>query len=73
MPEVAGVYKQGVIRLLETPEGVPEGPVRVRIEEDRPQKARRLLEYGKYLQGRLSTEEDFAFAEWTGEGEGDAG
>lgn len=65
---VAGIYKEGKIELLETPAGVREGRVLVTLQEDdRPQPAPRYLQYGKYTQGRLSTEEDFKIAEWRGE------
>lgn len=59
---VAGIYKNGKIELLETPRGVPEGPVEVIVMESVPAKpGARLLQRGKYQgSGRpLSTEEDF--------------
>jgi hypothetical protein len=71
---IAGIYKAGKIELLETPSGVPEGPVRVILIEDGTAKsALRYLQRGKYKgAGRLSTEEDFKAAEWRGEDLADA-
>ena len=64
---VAGIYEQGVIKLLETPAGVREGPVRVILMEANGDKAApRPLQFGKYQGGRLSTLEDFRGAEWRG-------
>jgi hypothetical protein len=67
---VTGIYKDGKIELLETPPGVREGRVLVTLQEDdRPKPEPRYLQYGKYSQGRMSTEEDFKIAEWRGEEE----
>jgi hypothetical protein len=67
---VTGIYREGKIELLSMPAGVREGPVRVTLEEVtevRPEPS--LLPYGKYREGRESTEEDFRIAEWRGEPE----
>jgi hypothetical protein len=65
---VAGIYKEGKVELLATPAGVREGPVLVTLEEITPDKpAPELLPYGRYAEGRESTEEDFEIAEWRGE------
>lgn len=72
---VAGIYKDGKIELLESPSGVPEGPVQVILVESGPSKpGARLLERGKYRHsGRpMSTDEDFKLAEWHGEEDLDA-
>ena len=64
---VPGIYKQGTIELLETPTGVREGRVLVTILEDHDgQSAPRFLQFGKYSQGPMSTEQDFNIA--SGEG-----
>ncbi len=69
---VRGVYKKGTIELLETPAGLREGPVRVvLVEEAVPRAAPRLLTFGKYHAGSLSTVQDFKDAEWRGEAEFD--
>jgi hypothetical protein len=70
---VTGVYRQGKLELLETPQGLREGPVRVvLIEQEGPVPPRRHLTFGKYQGGRLSTLEDFRQAQWHGEVEFDA-
>jgi hypothetical protein len=67
---VAGIYKQGRIELLGTPTGIREGPVLVTVQEMTERKLEpQLLPYGKYSEGRESTEEDFEIAEWRGEDE----
>lgn len=67
---VAGIYKNGQIELLEKPDGIQEGPVRVILVENGPSKpAPRLLERGKYRHSGhpMSRDEDFTMAEWRGE------
>ena len=64
---VAGVYENGLIKLLERPAGVPEGRVRVTLAPERVQPRQRRLSYGKYRGGRVSCEDDFHIAEWRGE------
>lgn len=65
---VVGIYRKGIIELLELPEEIQEGPVTVILSQtevdvsDRPG-----FWYGKYSKGRLSDEEDFKIAEWHGE------
>ena len=69
---VAGVYRKGRVELLEIPEGLREGRVRVTLEEDAAvELAPRYLVRGKYSGPRMSTEEDFKIAEWHGEPEFD--
>jgi hypothetical protein len=45
---VSGIYKDGKIELLETPDGVPEGRVRVFLMEEKPKPEPRYLVRGKY-------------------------
>jgi len=67
---VAGIYKEGRIELLAAPAGIREGPVLVTIEQLTKAKPKAcLLPYGRYQEGRESTEEDFKIAEWRGEPE----
>jgi len=69
---VKGVYNQGKIELLETPAGLPEGPVRVIVFAEEPRKAPpTYLTFGKYRTGKMSSLEDFQNAEWHGEEEFD--
>ena len=70
---VEGIYKDGKIELLETPNGVPEGRVRVIVmpEPDGPKPPPRMMTFGRYP-GDRSTLEDFKDAEWHGEKEWDA-
>ena len=69
---VQGIYRDGAIELLETPDGVQEGRVTVTLKQsDVTAKADRPLICGKYRDGRFSTEEDFKSAEWHGEKEFD--
>jgi hypothetical protein len=68
---VSGIYKDGKIELLETPEGVPEGHVRVLVIEEKPKPEPRYLEFGKYKGDKDTTLEDFKDAEWHGEAEFD--
>jgi len=69
---VAGIYKEGRIELLAEPRGVHEGPVLVTLEQiSNDKQVPCLLPYGKYREGRESTEEDFELAEWRGESEPD--
>ncbi len=61
---VDGIYKQGKIELLQPPNDLPEGPVRVIvIAENRPKPPPRMITYGMYP-GDTSTLEDFKFTEW---------
>lgn len=67
---VEGRYAQGKIELLETPVGLPEGPVRlIVIPRNQAKPLPCLLTYGKYRSGAMSTLEDFKHAEWHGEKE----
>jgi hypothetical protein len=65
-----GVYKQGKIELLEVPEGVPEGRVRVILMPPAPLPPRPLT-FGKYRAGRVSSLDDFRAAQWHGDEERD--
>ena len=63
---VEGLYHHGKIELLQTPEGLPEGRIRlILIARDAAQPSR-LLTFGKY-RGDESTLEDFEEAEWHGD------
>ena len=65
---ISGVYSDGKIELLETPVGIRDGKVRViLIEDTQANPASAQMQYGKYRSGQLSTEADFAVAEWHGE------
>ena len=65
---IPGIYKEGRIELLETPTGLREGPVLITLQElSEPASEPEVLPYGKYSEGRESTEEDFLIAEWRGE------
>ena len=67
---VPGIYKQGKIELLEIPEGVREGRVRVMlIEDDGAKPELRYLEFGKYPGD--TPPEAFEEAEFHGEPEFD--
>ena len=69
---VTGIYKDGKIELLETPEGVPGGRVRILlIPDEQPKPAPRYLVRGKYKGDKDTTLEDFKDAEWHGEAEFD--
>lgn len=71
---VLGIYAQGKIELLQTPVGIRDGKVRVIvIEEGRVQQPSSQLVYGKYSSGKLSSDVDFAIAEWRGRKEWDGG
>jgi hypothetical protein len=64
---VSGIYKDGKIELLETPEGLREGRVRVLvIAEEEPKPAPRYLTFGKYRGDKDPSLEDFEAAgrEW---------
>ena len=67
---VAGIYKEGKVELLARPAGVREGPVLITLEEvTKPRAEPCILPFGKYREGRESTEEDFKIAAWRGEPE----
>ncbi|MGI8552710.1 MAG: hypothetical protein ACR2PL_18270 [Dehalococcoidia bacterium] len=69
---VPGVYKQGKVELLELPQGIREGRVRVMlIEDEAPKPEPHYLEFGKYRGDKDTTLEDFKEAEWHGEPEFD--
>jgi hypothetical protein len=62
---VAGIYRGGSIELIGTPSGVREGPVLVTVQEMTERTLEpQLLPYGKYSEGRETTEKDFEIAEW---------
>lgn len=65
---VEGHYSQGKIELLETPVGLPEGPVRlIVIPRDQIKPPPCLLTYGKYQSAAMSTLENFKEAQWNWE------
>ena len=67
---VTGIYKQGTVELLEQPNGLREGRVRVVLTEERTASGRPCyLTFGKYRDGPQATLEDFQHAEWHGEAE----
>ncbi|MBI3823233.1 MAG: hypothetical protein HY289_11220 [Planctomycetes bacterium] len=63
---VPGIYAHGKIELLQTPVGIRDGKVRVIVIEEDEKRPSRQMQFGKYSEGRLSTEEDFRIAEWHG-------
>jgi len=66
-----GFYKQGHIELLQPPQELPEGRVRViLISQESPKPPPCYLPYGKYP-GDNTTLENFKDAEWHGEEEFD--
>lgn len=68
---VSGIYKEGKIELLDIPQGVPEGRVRVvvTVEQETPKPEPRYLEFGKYPGD--TPLEAFKEGEWHGEPEFD--
>ena len=69
---VIGIYKEGRIELLEKPEGLREGRVRILLTEDEETKPEpRYLQFGKYKGDKDTTLEDLKEAEWQGEAEFD--
>jgi hypothetical protein len=67
---VPGIYKQGKVELLETPQGVREGRVRVMLlEDEEPMPEPRYLVRGKYPGD--TPPEAFEEAEFHGEPEFD--
>lgn len=65
---VTGVYERGVIRLLEDPQTIDEGVVRVTIEGpevERP--AGEMMRFGQFAGPGMSTEDDFKLAGWPGD------
>ncbi len=67
-----GIYKDGAIELLKTPEGLPEGRVHVTVTPTEAQgRPSHYLKRGKHRSTRMSTEADFEDAKWRGEKEFD--
>ncbi len=65
---VEGVYANGKIELLETPDCAGASRVLVTFLETAATLAgNQCLVYGKYPGPQMSTEEDFKIAEWHGE------
>lgn len=65
---VEGVYRGGRVELAEQPSQVEDGPVLVTFLKARAHNANgQFLQFGKYANAQLSTEEDFAGAQWHGE------
>ena len=65
---VPAIYTKGKLELLEVPVGIQDGRVRVILIDDvADRRDPQPIQYGKYRSGTLSTEEDFALAEWRGD------
>lgn len=66
-----GVYRNGKIELLETPEGMSEGPVFVTFLDSQPSDVvPQSISFGMFAAGgQKSTEADFKAAEFQGDGE----
>jgi hypothetical protein len=63
---VSGIFAKGKLELLESPTGIHDGKVRVIvIQESEPRTATTQMQYGKYRSGTMSTEDDFAVAQWS--------
>ena len=64
---VSGIFSRGKLELLQTPVGIRDGKVRVIVmEESQDADEAGHIHFGKYGSGTLSTEDDFASAEWGG-------
>lgn len=68
---VEGVYTDGSLELLDKPNGIRNGRVRVTLTEEEPKPPVQMLPFGKYRGGPDCTLEDFKIAEWNGEPEFD--
>lgn len=68
LQSVKGIYRQGKIELLETPNNLEESSVIITFLEDKPiQKYAKLMCFGMFTGDYQSTEEDFSFAEFQGD------
>ena len=63
---VPGLFRHGLLELLEVPQGLREGSVRVVLIQEDGQPSPRLLTFGKYQGSNLSSPESFQDAEWHG-------
>lgn len=68
---VEGVYTDGNLELLDKPNGIRNGRVRVTLAEEDPKPEPHYLQRGKFAGGPDWTLEDFKIAEWHGEPEFD--
>jgi hypothetical protein len=65
---IEGVYRGGRVELAEQPSQAEDGPVLVTFLKARADGTKgQRLQFGKYSSAQLSTEEDFAGAQWHGE------
>ena len=67
---VPGLLQHGRVELLETPQGLRDGRVRVVLIQEETKPAPRLLAFGKYRTGSMSCPESFKDAEWQGQTDG---
>jgi hypothetical protein len=65
---VEGIYRNGVIELLEVPEDIQESRVLVTFLPPKP-KPSKMITLGMFKGDRYSTEEDFTIAEFHGDAE----
>jgi hypothetical protein len=69
---VEGKYSEGRVTLLETPEGLEEGPVLVTfLAEPKSPAEHKPMTFGQFGGPILPTEEGFTIAEWHGGAETD--
>ena len=64
---VKGMYRDGKVELTDPPAGIRESRVLVTFLDATRPKSTRMMRYGQFTGERMSTEEDFAIAEWRGE------
>jgi len=65
---VEGIYERGNIQLLDPPQGMPEGPIRlIMISQKQAKPPSRYMTFGKYGGGVETTLADFKVAEWQGD------
>jgi hypothetical protein len=63
---IAGIYRNGVVELLEVPEDIQESRVLITFLPSTP-KHSKMITLGMFRGDRLSTEADFAIAEFQGD------
>jgi hypothetical protein len=69
---VEGVYENGRIELVDPPSGLGRSRVLVTfLPSEEASDSRGQMVYGQFKGDRMSTEEDFKFAEWHDEAEAD--
>lgn len=64
---LTGIYIKGTLRLLDAPDDLPEGLVRVTLDARPSPGEPRYLQPGKYGGESTSTLEDFRITEWHGD------